>query len=335
MSNITDDLTFVMQGPIVENVTRRCLGSIRRLFPESSIVLSTWSGSEIEGLDFDTCVLSDDPGAIFYSNSPDSKLNNVNRQIISTRSGLGAVNTLYSFKIRTDFEISNRDFLIYIEMFNKPDGLYKVFEQRVLSCCFFSRDPRGAMPYPFHPSDLAFFGLTSDLKRFFDVPLMTEAEAYWVADKGLLLNRYVPEQHLFINFLKAQGKSIICEHFYDATEKNISDTERYFAENFTMLEFEQFGLVPRRSGFSVNSDPKSFSACYTHLEWLKLYKNHVDGSVVLPDIDPMRRFIEKRRKKYNFYRGVANILASVNRDRKERHELRKRIILYLMTRDER
>jgi hypothetical protein len=66
------------------------------------------------------------------------------------------------------------------------------------------------MPFPFHPSDIAFFGRTEDLLTLFDIPLMTEAEAYW-DKKNARFNRYVPEQHIFINCLRKKGKVVQCD----------------------------------------------------------------------------------------------------------------------------
>lgn len=332
MASIAERTTFVMQGPIIEGVTRECLESIRLYFPESLILLSTWNGSNVDDLDFDECVLSDDPGGQFYSNQLNSRQNNVNRQIISTLRGLDAVNTKYVFKIRTDFAISGRGFLEFWQRFRRPCGPYKVFDERMLACCYFARNPAGLMRMPFHPSDLAFFGMTSDVRRLFDIPLMTETEAYWYADKGALVNRFVPEQYIFINCLKKSGREIDCQHYHDISGDNIKETEMYFAENFTMLEFEQFCLISKRPGISISRDPKSFSACYTHIEWLRLYERYVDPSISIPAVDVQRRFIEDRKRRYGVYRKIANIITLIVIGRVRRHRMRERIIMYLMTR---
>ena len=44
------EITFVLQGPVVEGVTGRSVDNIKELFPESSIILSTWKGENVEGI---------------------------------------------------------------------------------------------------------------------------------------------------------------------------------------------------------------------------------------------------------------------------------------------
>ena len=46
----SEDLSFVVQGPVSEH-TNLALKSIRENFPKSEIILSTWEGSNINGLD--------------------------------------------------------------------------------------------------------------------------------------------------------------------------------------------------------------------------------------------------------------------------------------------
>lgn len=63
----TKDISVVVQGA-VGGYTPVCLASVRKHLPESEIVLSTWKGSNVEGLDYDVLVLSDDPGGFDYLN---------------------------------------------------------------------------------------------------------------------------------------------------------------------------------------------------------------------------------------------------------------------------
>ena len=51
------DITFVVQGPIGnKKVACSALLSIRENFPKSSIVISTWKGEAIDGLEYDNAV---------------------------------------------------------------------------------------------------------------------------------------------------------------------------------------------------------------------------------------------------------------------------------------
>ena len=56
-----NDISVVVQGAIDKKLTPICLKSIRKYLPGAEIILSTWEGSDVENLDFDTIVLNHDP----------------------------------------------------------------------------------------------------------------------------------------------------------------------------------------------------------------------------------------------------------------------------------
>ena len=58
----TNDISVVVQGAIDQINTPKCLRSIRKRLPGAEIILSTWEGSPIDGLDYDKLVLNKDPG---------------------------------------------------------------------------------------------------------------------------------------------------------------------------------------------------------------------------------------------------------------------------------
>ncbi len=61
MSVPLQEISVVVQGPVVgassdpddRQLTRRCLTSIRALLPNAEIILSTWRGSDVSGLQLD------------------------------------------------------------------------------------------------------------------------------------------------------------------------------------------------------------------------------------------------------------------------------------------
>ena len=93
------DISVVVQGPVVgkpdwppsKRLTERCLASIRRHLPGAEIILSTWAGSPVDGLDFDRLVECQDPGGVLLHEHKGRKIFfNCSRQIVSTREGLRA-----------------------------------------------------------------------------------------------------------------------------------------------------------------------------------------------------------------------------------------------------
>lgn len=323
------DITFVVQGPIISHVTLGSLLSIRRSFPASPIILSTWKGHDASSLVYDELILSDDPGFFYYSDRAGERQNNVNRQIISTVAGLQRVQTEYVFKIRTDFNITGADFLQFWNRFPAEDPDYKVFGDKILACSYFSRNPSSRMRFPFHPSDLAFFGKTDDMMRLFDVPLMTEAEAYW-DKKNSRFNRYIPEQHIFINCLRKSGKTVQCDRYDDNSDHNIVETEKYFASNFVFLTFEQFNLVPQKPIFLMKPHPNSFRTCYTHHEWLGLYKKYVDPTAAIPARDEEREKIERFYRSYRKYRLLGNVIALPFRHKDTKRKIRNSVLEFFL-----
>ena len=103
---LSKDISVVVQGPIhtQDNLTKRVLESVRTHLPDAELILSTWKGSNVDGLDCDVLLLNDDPGAI-------NGRNNVNRQIVSTRNGLQKATRTYAVKLRTDMQLTGTGFI--------------------------------------------------------------------------------------------------------------------------------------------------------------------------------------------------------------------------------
>lgn len=323
------NFSVVVQGPIDKEHTHNCLNSIRKHAPNAFIILSTWKGSNVSGLNYDELVLSEDPGFFYYSRSHGAKENNVNRQIVSTLAGLKKVTSEYVLKIRTDFLLNGIGFLDYLEKFNLFDENYHVFQEKILSCCYFARNPSSKMSYPFHISDIAFFGKTSDIINLYDIPLMTRYEAYWnTRSDGF--TRYVPEQYIFINCLRKNKKEILCHYFNHKSQHNIMETEKYFASNFVFLTFDQFNIIPTKKSFSLKAHPNIFRTCYTHIEWLTLYKKHADPSALIPEVDSEREKIERYYKIYKKYRLLGSIVAAPFWGKNKRIQIRRNVLEYFL-----
>ena len=64
------DITVVVQGAVDREKTPICLQSIRRMLPGAFIILSTWEGTDVDGLEYDDVVLSEDPGGFDEFNIP-------------------------------------------------------------------------------------------------------------------------------------------------------------------------------------------------------------------------------------------------------------------------
>ena len=117
------DITVVVQGAVDREKTPICLQSIRRMLPGAFIILSTWEGTDVDGLEYDDVVLSEDPGGFDEFNIPFSPKNNINRQIVSTYQGLLKVKTVYALKLRTDFYLCDDGFKDFFNTYSDTKQL--------------------------------------------------------------------------------------------------------------------------------------------------------------------------------------------------------------------
>ncbi len=312
------EITVVVQGAVDREKTPICLKSIRKELPGAFIILSTWEGTDVEGLEYDEVVFCEDPGGFDELNVPFSPKNNINRQIVSTYKGLLQTKTAYAMKLRTDFYLSGDGFKEYFNIYNRECTEYKIFEHKVICCELYSRNPRyifSDMKRAYHPSDIFFFGYTKDLVRLFDVPLFSkEDEEYMMwkhyPDVSLSTYRYDAEAYLWISFLK---KAIGFEPPEDLEKYGRADIERSeatFAANLIILSNDDIGLKTLDGSiYRKEAEPQN---CYTHEDWERIYDFYCCGDAGgylryllkvelknLLDIPPfvMREVICKRVKK--------------------------------------
>lgn len=266
----SDDISIVVQGEIRKEYTEKCLKSLRLALPHSEIILSTWEGEGISNLSYDKVVLSEDPGAILQ-NKPMQILNNVNRQLVSTKAGLAICTHSYILKIRSDLILKTAFFL---EFYGQYSAEAKHFERRLLVADYFTRNPR-VVDFPFHISDWIIFGAADDVREYFNVPLQNAEDGLWFmkhAKKTMvmrdLLCRFVAEQHICLFFLHHFQK-INCECYYDNSKKNIYQTERLLAEDFIVLDYQkQWNLIFPKYNPNQYFDRISL---VSHKDWLELY----------------------------------------------------------------
>jgi len=111
MSTINDsEITFVIQGAVDPDRTSKSIELLKGLFPQSQIILSSWEGTDVSSIDCKNILLNEDPGGAirFIDKKNNVNLDNINRQIVSTLSGLQQVNTKYAVKLRSDNIITSR-----------------------------------------------------------------------------------------------------------------------------------------------------------------------------------------------------------------------------------
>lgn len=306
----SDAISVVVQGPVHTAGTKRVLQAIRRLLPDAQLILSTWKRSDTEGLDYDICVYSEDPGDAPL-NRHTGERNNINRQIVSTQRGIAKADRPYLLKMRTDFEILSLNFLRYFE---QHSGEAEVFQNRVLILDHKTRNCR-VIPVPFHPSDWLMFGRREDVSAYYAAPLMPEKVEMWFCHRadvgGLFSNPYhqfTPEQWLCLNFLQTKW-SIHCRHYHDNTPENRTLTERFFARSCLIYPYSE------KEFLFTKYRPDCFWDAFTLLsqeDWMDLQTGNISLDVHL------------RHWLWQIRRGVLHLLAVLGIKEKLRRILKKR-----------
>ncbi len=292
-----ETITVIVQGAIDDKLTKQCLASIRKHLPKSHLILSTWENSNLDGLDFDTLVLSQDPGSTI-SDYKHNVANNVNRQIVSSANGLKATNTIYALKLRSDMLLTGLNFITYFNKFSdfrNPEC--KVFKSRVVINNLYCTNPIKSK-YLFHISDWTQFGLTTDLINLWDIKLQSNEEATYFLGKprpiqskhDSWLSKYIPEQFIWSSVLEKNNIITNFQNFCDYDDKKLALSRLSIANNFIVLNYESFGIK------FLKYDPYKwdFRAQTNHSLWLKDYKYFCD-----------------QRFKTPFYHKIIQIMSSI------------------------
>jgi hypothetical protein len=297
------DISIVVQGPVLgEGITKRCLDSIRSHFAGAEVILSTWEGEGTKGLPYDILIENEDPGAqTCHERLP--LLNNVNRQIVSTREGLKRATRPYAIKVRSDILFTGTGFLEFFGKYSARCAEWSFLRERVINCSVFAQNPRRHFPFPYHPSDWFFFGLRDDVLAIWDIPLASEQEiSHWYDNRSRpvvdlfphLQSRYCPEQYVWISYLR-KHLDVDIDYIWDCSNYKIEQTETIFANNLIFLEPDRIGIRSLKHHLKLDE----WAGVYSFGEWERLYRKHcdsayrcaIDPAILLKEIYYRLRFV--------------------------------------------
>ena len=296
------DISVIIQGPIFNKthplapsgITFQVVSAIRNFLPEANIILATWKGQDTKGIDVDTVMYLDDPGTTnFYRDGAQTNnlYNNSNRLIYSTQQGLSKVTTRYTLKIRSDLLMFHALFVNFFNIYNLYDNKWKVLENRVLAFPLYSLKFEDGVKEgqqlrqvrPFHVSDWVYFGLTKDIKMLFECELLPEPQtSRWFENRPKPDNdlwperlwRYSPEQYITSN-LAHRTLGIMLEHASVEDNNIIEASERFIANNFTIIDQKQWGLYSLKlENYQDELEPNILNGIYSHHVWRDDYKKY-------------------------------------------------------------
>lgn len=259
-----DEISFVVQGSISEE-TSYTINSIRKYFPNSKIILSTWVGADVCDLSKDIeVVFNEDPGHINFYHTKNSicryKKNNINRQIVSTLNGLKKVSTKYAAKIRSDLVITDKNFVdMFYSQNDNCKNSFNVFAKKIFITNLFTIDVN-KRDMPHHPSDLFQFGLTKDLIKLWDVAHMTLEDATFfevnteISNPEAFAHKFTVEQHIWLSCLaKNNVKFKMPAHYHDVDDVIRYESDMLINGNFIIKNFESSDVYNRRFFKAANA----------------------------------------------------------------------------------
>ena len=305
----TEDITFVVQGVVIPNITKKTLKSIRKTFPGSKIILSTWEKTKTKDLDFDEVVLSQDCGAVIcdFHGVP----NNTNRQCLSSQEGLKRVKTKYAAKVRGDLFFETPNFLQYFNAFPCYDEKYKRVKSRMIVLSLYTRyfyinyEHWNINHSAFHISDWFLFGYTEDVLKYYSSSLimnLAEFSRYYLDKPEVhqylpyphLMLKLTPEQYFGTQFFGRKDDDILKLSNYDMNEN-----KKYLFNNFIILNYEKsriFNLKwEERSRNEWSMHPFEVSSLIFYSEFQYYYKKICDPEYNFPIKD--YKEVKKRKLK--------------------------------------
>lgn len=258
----TEDISVVLQGPVDDTYTFKCIQSIRKYLPRAQIILSTWEGSDVSSLNADKVIFHSDPGCS-YDDVEKERAFNINRWIRSSYEGVKAAERKYVLKCRTDAELISAGFLHYWNKYQKRDLSYSVARHKIIIPSPYTLRYLGdgrkctKIMTPFHVSDWCCFGMYEDILNFVDCPLIGDLDAfaryyeeksYYIPSETLWwmrnwLRKMAPEQYIGLNFAKKKYKNIDLKDVF--TYRNFDDAfaEKFLINNFIVLDPKQYGVI--------------------------------------------------------------------------------------------
>lgn len=248
------ELSVVVQGPATAKL-RVTVASVRRFVPEAELIVSTWEGSDVTGLDADLVVLSPDPGSAPYTDAygrPMTKLFNTNRMLTSTLAGLERATRPYVMKLRNDTPLRSAACLAWFLADEWPRVRHhRVFARRIVMPNIAVRPGESMGGYLFHPSDIVHLGLRTDVLDLWTCPLIDEHEnSSWFVHRPrpqpdrvpANWSRYYNEQVLWLSCLRRHGMDPGYEHVGHFSADLAALSEITIANNFICAEPWQLGI---------------------------------------------------------------------------------------------
>jgi len=266
--------------------THALINSIRKYFPESSVVLSTWDTEPykqyIENIDY--IVLGPDPGVTWASK--ELKVTSaINRHIISTKNGLPLVQTKYVVVIRNDLEFINSRLKSFLSgYFSKNKNSKKIVALAGGTLDEFSNIRK---PFLFHICDFLYIGDTEKLKFLFDTPNELDSffpKMYFEKNSKPIfkkkrwndtyLQRWIPESFVIKYFADKIGHTIP-NSSYDFSLEYRRVSRKIIKDHFYLADRKKLGVIWFKNKNRWQTGLKGILGRYTNYLYLSRQSNFI------------------------------------------------------------
>lgn len=311
--SISENLSIIMQGPLhVGNIVQIANHSQhwRDLFPAAEIILSIstnevmeripqhertgeerykishWhepnviASNAVNVIDYncDNVVLAE-PTIPLPPIKPTDGPNNSSFMINAAKAGLNAASRKYVLRIRSDVIFLNKNFLsLYLENVDRPRRFRSILKQRVMICNLFTVNPFCIERLPYHYSDWFNFGLLSDVRNIWDVPLMSYSDTlYYKVNphkrgsnfREVNFNtRIGVEQHIYTSFLKNNNHNYTLD-FHNDTRGTI-DSLKVLENEFIIADASYIKVLTQDRSDYLTFDWVDY-ICIHYNQWKKLH----------------------------------------------------------------
>ena len=262
LKNDFSGLSIVIQGPTELSglpIATLAARTARDAFPGAEVILSSWCGDQIDKVRnlVDKLVLSVDPGPQHHS----AGVLNINRQIISSRAGVGVATRPYVLKARSDLIF--RDSRLWTE-YHAHQRLFRTAQGHdpILITNLTTINPRRQERY-FALCDWIYLGPRDKMVELVATPPFPDDYLTYQLNGESLL-RFNAEQWIVVNFLARYGLDLDTLPNGYVTGATIARVHselvgRYFA----LTSWFRLGLGTQKHRIATFS----LDEMYTHREW--------------------------------------------------------------------
>jgi hypothetical protein len=256
----------VIQGPVLSNdsFTLETIRLYKKIFPQTVIILSTWEDTSPEDIEK---IQAENISIVFNKKPELPGQQNINYQIVSTRSGIARAKELgvnYVLKSRSDqriYQPGALDFLhTLINFFSIKEGFKQ--QKRIIGMSL------NTFKYRLYGlSDMFLFGHIDDLTMYWNADLDERAKG--INEPFNYLKVALCEVYLVTKFLKNIGREV---------RWTLEDSWKVFAEHFCVVDESSIDIYwykyarmreYRYRNYTVEKEKMEL----TFPDWLRLYTN--------------------------------------------------------------